>query len=176
MTELYYGKPLSDVLPGFVLDFIRMQPQNATCYWPGVTDDGAMTTDFFVRCSPEDVDFIIEKSTAHARLTLVDADDDSEGPMILMDAKFFSNVEQVDEGVQVAMNPEVYGLQSEFPKDLKDPLGALAVLIKQPVWRYIFVSDDCEKFLNAKAFDNPLTEEEKDSWSATVEDLISRCI
>lgn len=153
--------PLAEVVPYFVIDFLRGNPEDCMCYYPGQDrETGKETLTLFVKMRESDAPWYINNPVILAELSLVERTNDPViGHGVFARAVFFEG-QTIDfgDGVTTVTSPASYITETEFPVDSRACMQVLETLIQQAKWSFTFVSNDCETFYNAKSFDNPLHE------------------
>lgn len=162
--------PLPQILPNWVIDFLKQNPTNSMAYYEGIDQVTAKPRlDFFIKCEASDAQYVMDSPTIHAALSLEERQvDPYVGHAVFARVNFVeAEFHRVGEGIDVAVTdrpPAQFAVESEFPVQHPVCMFQLRILITQPTWQFIFVDNDCRWFFNAKRFRNPLSLAERDRW------------
>lgn len=166
MSSLRPMIPLAGIMPDWLIDWLKQNPRNSMAWSEGADNAGRRAISFFLKTDYSDVQFVIDSPSILAIRGLAEVRDDPVcGHVILHTMRLIEGEENtLAEGVSVAQVEGVYNAASEFPVDVAYAMYALEILLGQESWQYIFVDNECDKFFNAKLFDNPIKGAERERW------------
>ncbi|HYG56757.1 MAG TPA: hypothetical protein VD902_01625 [Symbiobacteriaceae bacterium] len=140
--------PLRDLVPERLVAEITDIPPGEVCYCiHRVPSTGAMRFIFFTKVDYSQVQPIADTESVPAEFSL-EVETDSG---LVLTAELTS---------ETADPPFSCTIRSEFPWADQDALACFLILCEQPVWPFIFVSEDCVYILAARAYANPMTEDD----------------
>jgi len=160
-------KPIENVLPDFVINFLVKNPTQSMSYYEAVdTQTGKTVVQFFIKANSSDLQYLSENPNPRGLFSLAERSD-SEYPngCIFAKAIFFeSEFVALAPGVEYAISPGIFTLESEFDPENLVCLNSLELLVAQPHWDFVLVNNACTIFYNTKRFPNPLDKQEREKW------------